>query len=419
MRATTLNALPIFTVLAGLACSKPPAPSTTPDTTPPAAPSSPKESTPDTSMKESTSDTSVAKALDEGTGTTSADAAIAPEDVKAAEDVVVPLSPRTEKLGVDRESACKAIEASTLKTLESVLEPVTGESARAEVKPLTRSLASIREAGLNREELEMANAFRKDFEVGRCILSPDDPGAWLISVDKAIPDVGLEVNLTRITPDGQANRLEIDNVFNNQVNFDFRALGRDYWSVERISDLDGDGDTDVLIRAYTRGPDVSRSSFLLYRATDGKAEPWMLEGSRGPSNTFQLAQDVDGDGRLDLIHTAVFKRSPFGDDETLGLGILFRSTPTGFSTDDKVVKDWYRKKCGGKKLTLDTKLDYTEQFNRYMHIICARLWGATAKEAERALRMMMHDEGALTLEEVDAVLPDTEPFMNWLKVQLD
>jgi hypothetical protein len=172
--------------------------------------------------------------------------------------------------------------------------------------------------------------------------------------------------------------------------------------IESLADYDGDGETEILVtrdaRQHEGGPEHS-AEVLTYRA--GVLAPYApAEGI-----PIEHAEDVDGDGRADLIsrspYAHVASQDAFGNNWPVGPAIFaFRSEADGtFRLGGPASIAFTRKLCPARPEPSLAADDFSDTDAAGLRLVCARLWGVPAAEIERAWdRLCVGREG------------DTDPF---------
>ena len=161
-------------------------------------------------------------------------------------------------------------------------------------------------------------------------------------------------------------------------------------SLRALGDYDGDGEDEILRMHDSlarEGEPEHEASVLTFKS--GKLAPY------APASAIVIdrAEDVDGDGKLDLLTSAPYERvtsaSAFGSHWPVLSTSLFvaHALPDGtFSTTDSAAVAFTRRQCPSRpNIALDR--EHTAFANDDIvptQIVCARLWGAPEAEIVKA-----------------------------------
>jgi hypothetical protein len=163
-------------------------------------------------------------------------------------------------------------------------------------------------------------------------------------------------------------------------------------TVQKMFDYDGDGSPELLVvtqTTYGSGLVGEESNIWTVRGTD--IQVFRMEA--GPAPSFTDVDDVDADGRPDLISRGTFTDSVV----TMSCGTGFVTAPIflhhslpggGFSMRDAVARKFLDDACGSD--SLEGVLGGTTEFGKELGtaVACARAHGATAEAVTRTLRKL-------------------------------
>lgn len=153
----------------------------------------------------------------------------------------------------------------------------------------------------------------------------------------------------------------------------------------RAFDFDGDGVTELMLVSETVGAQgVSASTSSLWTRKGDAIVPY----GRAPAFSFSGIEDVDDDGRPDLLSRLDYDeiaRPRCGNGFVVAPIFVFHSLPNGdFTAKDTVAKEHFERQCS--KDPLDVQLRNADSSSDFANaIVCARVHGATAEVVKRAL----------------------------------
>lgn len=112
----------------------------------------------------------------------------------------------------------------------------------------------------------------------------------------------------------------------------FRNNGGDYWKMEEIdrqrlhdveiADLDGDGRMDIVARGQFAFSGAGNTVYLYYQRAQGG---WMKRTLEVPHGEGLKLQDIDGDGKPDIVINSVWLKNPGGRDKKWSQHVFTRS----------------------------------------------------------------------------------------------
>ena len=165
----------------------------------------------------------------------------------------------------------------------------------------------------------------------------------------------------------------------------------EFWIRLVAHDLDGDGVPEaIVLRETLVQGQVRREELRVVTWRGGAASPYLpAQGFEDVSNV----QDVDHDGRLDLVWWTRFEAPSTCGDLHVGLQAIAHGTERGtFARDDDVARAWLRGQCAEPPARLVVPAGPNDEgANDHLNetlrrVACARVWGATAEEVARRLQ---------------------------------
>jgi hypothetical protein len=191
-----------------------------------------------------------------------------------------------------------------------------------------------------------------------------------------------ELDLVRIDASGEraipGRRLSLDHQWYNNS---------DSHRVDSLADYDGDGEYEILLthdaRQHEGGPE-HEALVLKYKA--GVLGPY----APAAGIAIDHAEDVDGDGRADLVspgrYSNVTSEDVFGNGWPVGPAIfVWHSEPDGtFREGGPASIAFAKKRCPSRPAVVLADEHFGRGDSDALAIVCARLWGAPAEEIERA-----------------------------------
>lgn len=156
-------------------------------------------------------------------------------------------------------------------------------------------------------------------------------------------------------------------------------------SEHRAFDFDGDGISELMLVRETVGAQgVSGSYSTIWTRKPDAIVPY----ARTPVHLFARIEDVDDDGRPDLLTRLDYDTiayPPCGTGFVVAPMFVIHSLPNGdFSTKDAVAKEHFDKQCS--KDPLDKQLQMADSSGDLANaIVCARVHGTAAEVVKRAL----------------------------------
>jgi hypothetical protein len=188
----------------------------------------------------------------------------------------------------------------------------------------------------------------------------------------------VDLELVRFDADGGALAL-------NPVSLEYTfATDENRISLIALSDYDGDGEPELLRTTDVRmHEDSPRHTSQVLSFKKGALSPY----SKAPSQTITSAQDIDDDGRTDLVtrgpYAGVTMKNVHGADLPIAppIFVLHSIKDGSFSSTDDAAMAFTKLACPSKP-TIDltdaqdgNKLDDVAKL-----VVCARVWGATEQE---------------------------------------
>jgi hypothetical protein len=212
-------------------------------------------------------------------------------------------------------------------------------------------------------------------------------GAWAVRLTRVDPDPDAGANAFGSTVTLHWDVLHVDartGVVRRSETSRASIFDHDAQGESAVSDLDGDGEEELVVPSK-RGGDENpyREAGGIWTFKDGHVKRY------APGLTFSRVEDVDSDGRVDLVTTAPYQVDVdrgclVVEESATGPPLLLHTLPDGgFSTGDGVAKDFALRRCPEPPahlvLTPDGGLegDFEPAFER---IACARLWGKPDSE---------------------------------------
>jgi hypothetical protein len=179
-------------------------------------------------------------------------------------------------------------------------------------------------------------------------------------------------------------------------------------TVQETFDYDGDGLPELLIVTQVAGDSgLIAEESNIWTVRDKAIQAFQMDA--GPLPSFAQVDDVDGDGRPDLLSRGPFTEAASASS-SCGEGFVtkpifaFHSLPGGgFSMRDAVARKSLDSACGSD--SLETVLESTTDLGHDLGtaIACARAHGATAEAVTRTLRKVC---GAFSESSCDAAEDD-------------
>jgi hypothetical protein len=189
--------------------------------------------------------------------------------------------------------------------------------------------------------------------------------------------VTLKAALAWVGPEGDVRRLPLDMLEIGETMHTYR--------IDRLHDFNRDGRDEIVLRRSIVAPEgpYASSNLEVYRlGEEGTPALW-------DTGAFEVLQDIDGDGVLDLVSPRAFAAGewwPDGDLQTPPSLPGVRRVLPGFGvTDaDAAVAAFYRKRCPAKITAADLKPGAAVPL-LVEQAACAWLWGEGGPALDAAL----------------------------------
>jgi hypothetical protein len=177
-------------------------------------------------------------------------------------------------------------------------------------------------------------------------------------------------------------------------------------AVQELFDYDGDGLPELLVvTELVGGPGVYAEESAIWTLRGRHIQPF--QGDAGPVPSFAQVDDVDGDGRPDLLSrggfTEVAGASSCGESFVAKPIFLQHSLRGGGFSRDAVARKYLEDTCGSD--SLEAVLENTTDLGHELGtaIACARARGATTEAVTRTLRKVC---GSFSESTCDAAVND-------------
>lgn len=341
-------------------------------------------------------DASVAPPAQAAEDASVAPSAPAPEDASVATAAPPGEAPADATVAPPEEAPADAT-AAAQPSLDDVCAAITKTTEAAFAKVEAQKAEAHGQADKEWPDLLAKSAF------GSCVKGPG--GAFAVEVvdgayhagNAEVPGGSSEMaaRLVFVDAHGARTELKFDALEDEGgANMDAGVARMHAWSVEAVSDWNGDGTAEVALRRAYQSPELAASWIELYRVVPAegggapKLERWL------PIGDAQIAKvaDDDGDGRLDLFSHEVFQRYVSLGEEVPtsadGIDYFHHALADGtFETGGDAAKAYYRKACGGAKVAVsDIALGDGATVESVLgKAACARLYGATVEALRKRI----------------------------------